>query len=138
MSTTQIKKFSKLNKIAAGLAFVIGAMAIFAGGRVLLGILPDYYVIGWLPGYNFVLGSVSVLFSAVVIWKGNSLAMPAAIGTFSAHAVVMLVLLTAYRAVVAPDSIVAMSVRLAFWAVILTLLMMQRQKSKLPTKFQGD
>jgi len=26
--------------------------AVFAGGRVLLGILPDYYIIDWLPVYN--------------------------------------------------------------------------------------
>lgn len=37
------------NKFAAVLALVIGAMAGFAGGRVLLGILPDHYVIDWLP-----------------------------------------------------------------------------------------
>ena len=36
-----------LNKIAAilTLTFIIGAMAVFAGGQVLLGRLPDYYVI---------------------------------------------------------------------------------------------
>ena len=32
-------------------------MAVFAGGRVLLGTLPDYYLIDWLPTYNFVIGS---------------------------------------------------------------------------------
>lgn len=34
-----------LNKNAAVLAFIVGAMAVFAGGQVLLGKLPDYYVI---------------------------------------------------------------------------------------------
>ena len=38
-----------LNKIAAILAFGIGAMAVFAGGKVLLGNDPGYYVINWLP-----------------------------------------------------------------------------------------
>jgi hypothetical protein len=48
-----------LSKVAAGLAFIIGAMAIFAGGQVLLGRDPGYYVIGWLPIYNFVMGVLS-------------------------------------------------------------------------------
>jgi cell shape-determining protein MreD len=120
-----------LNKIASILAFVIGAMAVFAGGRVLLGILPDYYVIDWLPIYNFTLGVISVLFSSFVIWKNNKLAMPAAIGTFSLHAVVMLILQTAYREVVAPESIVAMTVRLAIWILIVILLIVQQRNKQM-------
>ncbi|MBI3163511.1 MAG: hypothetical protein HYZ24_02430, partial [Chloroflexi bacterium] len=42
-----------LTKISSILAFIIGAMAVFAGGQVLLGNLPDYCVINWLPVYNF-------------------------------------------------------------------------------------
>jgi len=121
---------SILNKIASILAFIIGAMAVFAGGKVLLGMLPDYYVIDWLPIYNFILGVVSIFFSSVVIWKNNKFALPAAIGTFGLHAIVMLVLQTAYREAVAPDSILAMTVRLIIWAVIVTLLMIQQRKNK--------
>ena len=119
-----------LDKIASALAFIIGAMAVFAGGKVLLGTLPDYYVIDWLPTYNFIMGMVSIFFSSVVIWKNNKFAMPAAIGTFGIHAIVMLILQTAYREVVAPDSIVAMTVRLVIWAVIIILLIVQQRKSK--------
>ena len=119
-----------LNIIASVLAFVIGAMAVFAGGKVLLGILPDYYVIDWLPTYNFVMGAISIFFSSVVIWKNNKFAMPAAIGTFGVHAIVMLILQTTYRDVVAPDSIVAMTVRLIIWAVIVLLLIVHQRKSK--------
>ncbi len=120
-----------LNKIAAVLAFIIGAMAIFAGGQVLfLGKQMDYYVINWLPYYNFTMGVISFLVTAILIWKNSRYAMPAAIATFAAHATVMLVLLTAYKDVVAPDSIVAMSVRLVVWAVILILMYMQSRKSK--------
>jgi len=121
---------SILNKIASILAFIIGAMAVFAGGKVLLGMLPDYYVIDWLPIYNFILGVVSIFFSSVVIWKNNKFALPAAIGTFGLHAIVMLVLQTAYREAVAPDSILAMTVRLIIWAVIVALLMIQQRKNK--------
>jgi len=125
-----MKTKSILNKIAAMLAFVIGVMAIFAGGQVFLGILPDYYVIDWLPVYNFVAGLASAFFTAIVIWKNNRLALPAAIGTFGLHAVVMVILQTAYREVVAPDSAKAMAVRLVVWAIILTLLFVRRGKIK--------
>ncbi len=121
---------SDFNKIAAVLAAIIGVLAIFAGGRVLLGNLPDYYLIDWLPVYNFILGIVSVSITAILIWKNNRFAIPAAIGTFGLHAVVMLILQTAYRQVVAMDSVVAMIVRLAAWAIILTLLFIQQRKNK--------
>ncbi len=114
-----------LNKIASLLALAVGAMAVFAGGKVLLGILPDYYVIDWLPIYNFTVGIVSVFFSAVVIWRDSRWAMPAAMATLALHAIVMSVLQTGYCGVVAPDSIVAMTVRLIVWAVIVILLAFQ-------------
>lgn len=119
-----------LNKIAAALAFVIGVMSIFAGGQVLLGILPDYYVIDWLPIYNFVIGIASAFFTAIVIWKNNRLALPAAIATFGLHAIVMVILQTGYREVVAPDSVKAMTARLVVWVIILTLLFVQQGKIK--------
>jgi hypothetical protein len=117
-----------LSKTAALLAFVIGAMAIFAGGQVLLGQLPDYYVIDWLPIYNFSVGVISALVTAIVIWKNTRYALPAAVATLSAHALVMIVLQTAYRDVVAPDSIRAMTVRIGVWIVILALLLIQGRK----------
>ena len=52
---------TKLLKAAAIIAWIIGGMAVFAGGRVLLGTLPDYYVIDWLPIYNFIVGLITVL-----------------------------------------------------------------------------
>lgn len=116
----------KRTQIAAVLAFVIGAMAVFAGGRVLLGADPGYYVIDWLPVYNFAVGVVTVGITAVLIWRNGRYARPAAIATFAAHALVMLILLAAYEDVVAPDSLVAMTVRLVVWAVILALLFVRR------------
>ncbi|HEX6385139.1 MAG TPA: hypothetical protein VF177_10755 [Anaerolineae bacterium] len=112
-------------KIAAALALIIGAMAIFAGGRVLLGVLPDYYVIDWLPVYNFTVGVVTVFVTAVLLWKSHRLARPAAVITFTAHTLVMAILLVFYQAIVAPDSLVAMTVRLVVWAAILGLLFVQ-------------
>lgn len=118
-------------KIAAVLAAIIGLMAVFAGGRVLLGNLPDYYVITWLPVYNFLLGIISVSITAIIFWKNLRFAISAAIVTFSLHGVVMLVLQTAYRSVVAIDSIQAMSIRLVVWALILVLLGFQQRKNQI-------
>jgi cell shape-determining protein MreD len=105
-------------------------MAIFAGGQVLLGILPDYYVIDWLPIYNFVVGIASAFLTAILIWKNNRLALPAAITTFGLHAIVMVILQTAYHNVVAPDSIKAMTVRLVIWIIILILMIIQQRRKQ--------
>jgi hypothetical protein len=112
----------KLNKIAAILAFIIGGMAIFAGGNVMLGNDPGYFVINWLVLYNYTMGILTVFITAVLIWMNNRLALPAAILTFSLHAVVMLTLQAVYWGTVASASIAAMTLRLIFWAVILGLM----------------
>ena len=118
-----------LDRFAAMLALVIGGMAIFAGGRVLLGNPPDYYVIDWLPVYNFLMGVLSVFVTTLLIWKRSPYAMPFAIATFSAHAVVMLILQVGYREVVAIDSIVAMTIRLIAWLIILAMLFFASRRS---------
>ena len=121
-----------LNRIAAILALIIGGMAVFAGGSALLGRDPGYYVINWLLLYNYTVGILTVLVTTVLIWTKSRLALPAAIATFGVHALVMLTLQVAYRGVVAPDSIVAMTVRLIVWAIILALMLAQARKGKVP------
>ena len=110
------------SRIAAVLALIIGAMAVFAGGRVLLGNDPGYYVIGWLPVYNFIIGLLSASLVAWLIWKQSRYAIPAAALVLVTHAVVMLILLIGYGDVVARDSIVAMTIRITTWVIILALL----------------
>lgn len=122
-----------LQKIAAVLALVIRSMALLSGGQVLLGKEMDYYVIDWLPVYNFLIGAISVLITARLIWQNNRYAPLAAILTTFAHAGVMLVLQIGYRQVVAPDSLVAMTLRISTWAVILTLMYFQSRKNRLRT-----
>ncbi|MCB2160700.1 hypothetical protein KQH40_01295 [bacterium] len=119
-----------LHKLAAVLAFIIGAMAVFAGGKVLLGNIPDYYVIDWLPVYNYTMGIITVFTTTALIWTNSRMALPAAWATFSLHAAVMLVLRSAYSSVVAVDSLVAMTVRLIIWIVILVLLLFQGKRNK--------
>lgn len=117
-------------KIASILSFVIGALAVFAGARVLLGNDPGYYVINWLPLYNYTLGILTIFITTIVIFTNNRFALPAAIGTFGLHVLVMLILQIFYRGVVAPDSIQAMTIRLIAWAIILGLLFFQAYRNK--------
>lgn len=117
-----------LNKIAALMALIIGLMAVFAGGKVLLGQDPGYYVINWLPVYNYTVGILTIFITAVVIWRKSRLALPLALTTFGVHALVMIILQTGYRNVVAPDSIRAMTVRLIVWAIILGVMFLQSPK----------
>ena len=119
-----------LNKIASVLAFIIGAMAVFAGGQVLLGKIPDYYVINWLPLYNYTMGILTVFITTVLIWTNSKVAMLVAIATFSIHAAVMLILQTTYPEVVAIDSVVAMTIRLTTWLIILALMFFQARKNR--------
>ena len=122
-----------LNRIASILAFIIGAIAMVAGGLVLLGQATDYYVINWLLLYNYTVGVLTVFITAFLIWTNNKLAMPAAIATFSAHAGVMLILLTAYRGVVSAHSLEDMTVRIIAWLIILTLMFFQLRKNSAAT-----
>lgn len=118
------------SKIAATLAFIIGAMAVFAGAKVLIGNQVDYYVINWLPLYNYSLGLITILISAVLIWRTSKYALSATIVTLVLHSAVMVVIRTAFQDVVAPDSIQAMTIRMIAWVVILILLVLQIRKNK--------
>ena len=124
-----------LNKIASALAFIIGAMAIVAGGQVLIGRDPGYYVINWLPLYNYSIGILTVFITAILLWTNHRLAFPAAILTLTLHALIMFILQVAYREVVATDSIVAMIIRLITWFVILALMIM---KARIRVFQRGD
>ncbi|MBK6432948.1 hypothetical protein [Candidatus Amarolinea dominans] len=118
------------NKIASALAFLIGVMAIFAGGQVLLGKDPGYHVINWLVLYNYTIGILTVFTTAVLIWTQHKYALPAAIGTLGVHALVMLIIQTAYRGVVASDSLRAMTIRIVVWLIILTLMFVGSRRQR--------
>lgn len=121
---------SILIKIAATLALIIGGMAVVAGLQVLLGNDPGYYVINWLPVYNYTAGILTVFVTAVLIWRRSRLSWVAAVATLGAHALVMVVLLAAYKDVVAVDSIRAMTIRMLIWALIIGLMYAQLLKDR--------
>ena len=118
------------NKIASALAFLIGVMAIFAGGQVLLGKDPGYHVINWLVLYNYTIGILTVFTTAVLIWTQHKYALPAAIGTLGVHALVMLIIQTAYRGVVTSDSLRAMTIRIVVWLIIPTLMFVGSRRQR--------
>ena len=121
----------KLTKIASILALYIGAMAIFAGGQVvLIDKAMDYYVIAWLPVYNLIFGLLTVFLTTILIWRNSRFSLAAVVASLTSHFTVMAILQTNYRTVVAPDSINAMIVRLIFWVIILTLVVIQDRKDK--------
>ncbi|MFN8413531.1 MAG: hypothetical protein U0Z26_14190 [Anaerolineales bacterium] len=109
-------------KIAAGLAFMIGAFSIFAGGMAMRGWNPGWSVLKWLPVYNFGMGILTVLIPAILIWKNHQLAFVAAIIFFGIHLIATAILLLAFRDVVATQSLLAMTFRLIVWVIILALM----------------
>lgn len=109
-------------KIAAGLAFVIGALSIFAGGMAMRGWNPGYRVLNWLPVYNFSMGILTVLIPAILIWKNHPFAFFAAIAFFVIHLIATAILLLGFRDVVATQSLLAMGFRLVVWLIILALM----------------
>ena len=117
-----------LNKIASILAFLVGGLSIFAGALAMTGWEPGYSVLNWLPVYNFIMGVLTVFIPAILIWKNSKYAMPAAIATFSMHAIVTLLLLTVFRDTVAANSIGAMIFRLVTWLIILVLMIVQSRR----------
>ena len=58
------------------------------------------------------------------------MALPATAVVLVSHATVMLILQTAYRDVVASDSIRAMTIRITAWLIILALMISQARKDK--------
>lgn len=110
-----------LTKIPSILAFLVGAMSIFAGGMVMRGWKPGYSVLSWLPVYNFVIGLLTLI-PAYLLWVDNRYAWTASIVTFGVHTIVLLLLLATFRGQVAAQSIGAMFFRVVVWIIILALL----------------
>ena len=119
---------SNLSRVAAVLAWIIGGMGVFAGGQALLGRLPGWNVISWLPVFNFAVGVLTVLVVAPLIWRGLRYALSAGWVIFGLNLVVTATLLVAFRDIVARESIAAMLARLAVWAVIIGLLYWQTRR----------
>ena len=118
-------------KTATILSFIIGALAVFIGIRVVfLGQEMFYYVIDWLPVYNLILGLLTLFITTILIWKNSPIALHASIATLVSHSAVTLFLLIAYKDTVSIFSIVSMLIRLVFWIIILRLLLLQKKENQ--------
>ena len=118
-------------KTATILSFIIGALAVFIGIRVVfLGQEMFYYVIDWLPVYNLILGLLTLFITTILIWKNSPIALPASIATLVSHSAVTLFLLIAYKDTVSIFSLVSMLIRLVFWIIILRLLLLQKKENQ--------
>ncbi len=120
-------------RIGAILAFALGLMSVFAGGKVLLGIdSKDYTVLYWLVGYNVIFGAIS-LFVAYFIWVKKPLARTGVITVLLSHTV-LLVYVKFISNTVASESVQAMTFRVSVWVLIAILtLVIPRFLSKKQT-----
>ena len=71
---------------------------------------------------------MTVLVTAVLIWRNSRYALLAAIATLAANVLGLLVLLIAFRDVVAQASLAAMTFRIVVWLIILALMVAARKK----------
>jgi hypothetical protein len=117
-------------RIAAVLAFIVGALAVIAGGQVLLGRNPGYRVIGWLPLYNFIMGILTVTVTSLLLWRGSKFALPVVLATLAANILVLIILQVAYGDAVAAASLGAMGFRVVVWLAIAGLLLAQRRQDR--------
>jgi len=115
-----MKKY--LIKIVAGIALLLGLMAVFSGTRVLTGYFePGYNVLPWLVYYNVFMGLVS-LFAAFLIWKENAKALLVSGIITAGHISVLFSLLTIFSSVVATHSIKAMTFRSSIWLILILVV----------------
>ena len=118
MSNT--KKTHYLTNVAAFIALFIGAMSIFAGTKVLLGIdTKSYPILIWLLVYNVFFGLISIVV-AFLILKSNKFGKLATYFVLGSHFVVFLYL-KFISETVASESIKAMLFRTSIWIIIVVL-----------------
>ena len=111
-----------LEKIVAGLAFLLGLMAVITGTRVLLGaFIPDYTVLPVLVIYNVLAGIVSII-AGILIWKKHQLAVLLSGIIAASHIGVLISLLTIFNTIVAQASIKTMIVRSVVWIIFFLIV----------------
>lgn len=118
-----------LHKIASVLAFLIGAMSIFAGSKVLLGIdIKNYTVLNWLVNYNVTYGIISII-TAYFIWTKNKFTKKAVVFVLASH-MMLLIYLNFFNETVALESINAMIFRVSVWSIIALISLSYKTNKK--------
>jgi uncharacterized membrane protein len=107
-------------KIAAVLALFIGMMSVFAGSKVLLGMVTkNYNILTWLVSYNVIYGVISV-FTAYLIWRGKEISKALILFILTSHFIVFIVL-KFFNKSAASESVKAMIFRTGIWVLIAAL-----------------
>ena len=101
------------------IAYIFGAVTIAAGSRVLLGADPGYAVYRPLLLFNTLMGAIYVA-AGVIIWFTIDHGRWAAAAVFGINSVALVVVATLHSTgeTVAPESLQAMSFRVAVWLVL--------------------
>ncbi|MFK5983504.1 MAG: hypothetical protein QM499_11365 [Flavobacteriaceae bacterium] len=114
------KKIHYLTSVAAFIALLIGAMSIFAGTKVLLGLeTKTYHTLVWLLVYNVFFGLISIVV-AFLILKNNKFRKLVTYFVLSSHFVIFLYL-KFFSETTASESIKAMLFRISIWIIIVIL-----------------
>ena len=117
---SDLKKAHYLTIIASFMALFIGAMSIFAGTKVLLGIdTKSYPILIWLLVYNVLLGLISIAVAYLVL-KNNSKRKIGIYLILVSHTIVF-IYLKFISETAASESIKAMLFRISIWIIIVVL-----------------
>ena len=123
-------RYNTRYKIAAVIAFLIGAMSVAVGTRVLMGIsTPDYHVLDWLVVYNVFAGIISIAVS-ILIWKEYWRAFTVSVLIAASHIIVLVLLISAFNEIAAAESIKAMIFRSIIWIIIILLSIKPKNQTK--------
>jgi hypothetical protein len=126
-----IVKGSIFNKIAAVVSLIGGLMIIVTCGQVvLLGKVPEQYVVEWMPPFQFFIGVLSVFITTILLWKDHLLAIPAVIFTLVLQGLAMAMLITAYGDSVTAKTLNTVSVRILITVAVLVLMILHRRKTR--------
>ena len=117
MNTTKSNGIFWNQKVAAVLSLLIGAISVFAGSKVLLGIeSKEYFILTWLVVYNVGFGMISIV-TAFRLWKNKTYAKRLVIFILTMHLLVF-IYLKFFSNTAAIESIAAMQFRTIIWVLI--------------------
>lgn len=117
---SDLKKTHYLTTIAAFIALFIGAMSIFAGTKVLVGIDTKIHtILVWLLVYNVFFGLISILV-AYLIFKNKAKNKVATCFVLASHTLVFLYL-KFISETAASESVKAMLFRISIWVIIVII-----------------
>jgi len=115
--------------IASILALLIGAMSVFAGSKILLGIdTKNYTVLNWLVVYNVIYGIISIIVASLIYTKHRF--TKKVIAFILASHITILIYLSFIAEGVASESITAMVFRISIWTIISLIITNFKTKSK--------